>query len=51
MNVVGPAWRCPILAYGPGDSALDHTPDEHVLVDEYLRAIDALELALRSLQL
>ena len=21
MNVVGPAWGCPILAYGPGDSA------------------------------
>ena len=26
MNVVGPAWNCPILAYGPGDSSLDHTP-------------------------
>jgi len=49
MNVVGPAWRCPILAYGPGDSSLDHTPDEHVEVAEYLRAIDVLELALRQL--
>lgn len=43
MNVVGPAWRCPIVAYGPGDSRLDHTPDEHVPVDEYLRAIAVLE--------
>jgi len=49
MNVVGPAWRCPILAYGPGDSSLDHTPEEHVEVAEYLRAIDVLELALRQL--
>jgi LysW-gamma-L-lysine carboxypeptidase len=49
MNVVGPAWRCPILAYGPGDSNLDHTPNEHVAIDEYLRAIDALEVALREL--
>jgi LysW-gamma-L-lysine carboxypeptidase len=49
MNVVGPAWRCPILAYGPGDSSLDHTPDEHVEVAEYLRAIDVLEAALRQL--
>jgi [amino group carrier protein]-lysine/ornithine hydrolase len=49
MNVVGPAWRCPILAYGPGDSSLDHTPDEHVKVAEYLRAIDVLEAALRQL--
>ena len=30
MNVVGPAWLCPILAYGPGDSTLDHTPGEHI---------------------
>ncbi|HEU5103934.1 MAG TPA: [LysW]-lysine hydrolase [Roseiflexaceae bacterium] len=49
MNVVGPVWRCPILAYGPGDSTLDHTPDEHVEIAEYLRAIDVLELALRQL--
>jgi LysW-gamma-L-lysine carboxypeptidase len=49
MNVVGPVWRCPILAYGPGDSSLDHTPDEHVEITEYLRAIDVLEAALRQL--
>jgi LysW-gamma-L-lysine carboxypeptidase len=49
MNVVGPAWRCPILAYGPGDSNLDHTPEEHVQIAEYLRAIDVLETALRQL--
>ncbi len=49
MNVVGPVWRCPILAYGPGDSSLDHTPHEHVEVAEYLRAIDVLEVALRAL--
>jgi LysW-gamma-L-lysine carboxypeptidase len=51
MNVVGPAWRCPILAYGPGDSNLDHTPEEHVELAEYLRAIDVLESALRQLSL
>jgi LysW-gamma-L-lysine carboxypeptidase len=49
MNVVGPVWRCPILAYGPGDSALDHTPDEHVELAEYLRAIDVLAGALQQL--
>lgn len=46
MNVLGPVWQCPILAYGPGDSTLDHTPDEHVVLDEYLRAIDVLGAAL-----
>lgn len=49
MNVVGPAWNCPILAYGPGDSSLDHTPNEHILVEEYLAAVRVLENVLRSI--
>ncbi len=48
MNVVGPAWRCPIVAYGPGDSALDHTPHEHLSIAEYLRSIQILAFALRD---
>lgn len=42
MNIVGPVWGCPIVAYGPGDSALDHTPNEHLVLAEYERAIDVL---------
>lgn len=49
MNVVGPVWGCPMLAYGPGDSALDHTPEEHIELAEYDRAVDVLEAALRNL--
>jgi LysW-gamma-L-lysine carboxypeptidase len=49
MNIVGPIWNCPIVAYGPGDSALDHTPDEHIDLDEYLRAIAVLTHALEWL--
>lgn len=50
MNVVGPHWPdTPIVAYGPGDSALDHTPHEHVDLREYLRSVDVLEGALRRL--
>lgn len=49
MNVVGPAWGCPILAYGPGNSSLDHTPDERIELAEYLRAIDVLTTALTHL--
>ena len=51
MNVVGPVWGCPIIAYGPGDSALDHTPEEHIDLDEYLRAVDVLADALGRLRL
>lgn len=47
MNVVGPAWGCPILAYGPGDSSLDHTPEEHVEIDEWRRGVAVLADALR----
>ncbi len=49
MNVVGPVWGQNIAAYGPGDSRLDHTPQEHVHITEYIHAIDVLELVLREL--
>lgn len=49
MNIVGPAWGCPLLAYGPGDSALDHTPQEHLSLAEYHRAVQVLAQVLRSL--
>lgn len=49
MNVVGPIWNCPIVAYGPGDSELDHTPTEHIDLDEYLRAIRVLTDAIERL--
>ena len=49
MNVVGPAWSCPIVAYGPGDSSLDHTPHEHVPLTDYWHAVLVLEAALRTL--
>lgn len=49
MNVVAPRWTCPIAAYGPGDSTLDHTPNEHISLSEYLRAARVLTEAIESL--
>jgi LysW-gamma-L-lysine carboxypeptidase len=49
LNVVATRWQCPLLAYGPGDSALDHTPHEHIRLSEYRHAIDVLRRALESL--
>lgn len=49
LNVVAPIWQCPIAAYGPGDSSLDHTPIEHLHLDEYRRSIDVLTTAIESL--
>lgn len=48
MNVVGPVWQCPIVAYGPGDSSLDHTPHEHLPVDEYWKAVNVIEQTLTA---
>lgn len=49
LNVVAPVWRCPIAAYGPGDSALDHTPHERLDLDEYLASIRVLRRAIPAL--
>ena len=42
MNVVAPHWAVPMVAYGPGDASLDHTPDERIDLDEYVRAVAVL---------
>ncbi|MDR0460005.1 MAG: M20/M25/M40 family metallo-hydrolase [Nitrososphaerota archaeon] len=39
MNLLGKAMNLPIVTYGPGDSHLDHTPDEHIEIKEYLNSI------------
>ncbi|MFQ5612603.1 MAG: [LysW]-lysine hydrolase [Anaerolineae bacterium] len=50
MNVVGPRWPAtPLVAYGPGDSALDHTPQEHTSLAEFSRSIEILEYVLHRL--
>lgn len=49
LNIVAPAWRCPIAAYGPGDSTLDHTPVEHLPLADLHRAIAVLAAGLRTL--
>lgn len=49
LNVVAPAWQCPIAAYGPGDSSLDHTPNEHLVLDEYCKSIRVLTDAIHGL--
>ncbi len=49
MNVLGPIWNCPILAYGPGDSSLDHTPNEHASLAELERSIRVISRVLAKL--
>jgi LysW-gamma-L-lysine carboxypeptidase len=49
MNVLGNALKIPVVTYGPGDSTLDHTPNEHINIREYLTSIEVLTKALKKL--
>jgi LysW-gamma-L-lysine carboxypeptidase len=49
LNIVAPAWKCPALAYGPGDSTLDHTPNERLSLEEYGKAVEVLNSVLLRL--
>jgi LysW-gamma-L-lysine carboxypeptidase len=42
LNIVAPVWQCPALVYGPGDSALDHTPNEYIVLEDYSRSVKVL---------
>ncbi|HLA42347.1 MAG TPA: M20/M25/M40 family metallo-hydrolase, partial [Aggregatilineales bacterium] len=50
MNIVGLVWDCPIVAYGPGDSRLDHTPHEHLHLSEYEAAVKTLQMFIENLE-
>jgi LysW-gamma-L-lysine carboxypeptidase len=41
-NIYADAWDCPVVTYGPGDSSLDHTPEEHIELAEFDRSISVL---------
>jgi len=49
MNVLGNALKIPVVTYGPGDSTLDHTPNEHIDIQEYLDSIEVLKKTLKKL--
>jgi LysW-gamma-L-lysine carboxypeptidase len=49
MNILGRAVNAPIVTYGPGDSHLDHTKDEHIIISEYLAGIQVYKETLLKL--
>ena len=52
MNLLGTVLRIPTITYGPGNSRLDHTDNEHIDLDEYLGSIKVLQKGLtRTLEL
>ncbi len=50
MNTLAEVWpSVPMATYGPGDSKLDHTDDEHIVLADYHWAIAVLSHALTQL--
>jgi len=49
MNELGSSMKIPMVSYGPGDSHLDHTANEHISVNEYLTSIRVYEEAIPRL--
>jgi LysW-gamma-L-lysine carboxypeptidase len=48
LNIVAPVWKCPAVVYGPGDSSLDHTPNEHIAFEDYSKAVSILSSVLSN---
>lgn len=50
QNVFAHAWDVETVSYGPGDSDLDHSPNEHLSMAEYDKAVSVLETVTERLQ-
>ncbi|UWG49119.1 Acetylornithine deacetylase/Succinyl-diaminopimelate desuccinylase or related deacylase [Halanaeroarchaeum sp. HSR-CO] len=49
MNLFAEAWDVPMATYGPGDSSLDHAPDERLELAEFDRSVAVLTHATAAL--
>jgi LysW-gamma-L-lysine carboxypeptidase len=49
LNIVAPVWKCPAVVYGPGVSTMDHTPNEHLALEDYAKSVQTLHHALGNL--
>jgi len=49
MNTLAAVWRTPMVTYGPGNSHMDHTPNEHIEIRDYLSGAAVLDGALHEL--
>ncbi|MGH7609116.1 MAG: [LysW]-aminoadipate kinase [Candidatus Dormibacteria bacterium] len=49
LNVVLPQWACPAVVYGPGESALEHGPQESISLTDFRQGIAVLTRVLGDL--
>ncbi|ELY84655.1 [LysW]-lysine hydrolase [Natrinema altunense] len=50
MNLYADAWDCPMVTYGPGNSELDHAPDERLSLPEFDQSVAVLERVATTLR-
>ena len=46
MNILGNAFRIPVVTYGPGDPHSSHTADERISIAEYISSIEVYNTTL-----
>jgi len=46
MNIIGNAYKIPVVTYGPGDPHSSHSINEHIHIDEYLSGIEIFKRSL-----
>jgi [amino group carrier protein]-lysine/ornithine hydrolase len=46
MNILGNAFRIPVVTYGPGDPHSSHTVDERICIAEYISSIEVYNTTL-----
>ncbi len=50
MNLYADAWDCPMATYGPGNSDLDHAPDERLSLAGFDRSVEVLTAVATTLR-
>ena len=46
MNIIGNAYKIPVVTYGPGDPHSSHSINENIRIDEYLFGIEIFKRSL-----
>ena len=46
MNILGNAFKIPVITFGPGDPHASHSADERVKIEEYISSIEVFNRAL-----
>ena len=50
MNILGNSWNIPTVTYGPGDTKLSHTNNEHITLGDVTRSAEIVSDALMLLE-